>query len=375
MNEDLSILRDKTVLLVSPQPWDHIFLSKHHYAEALARHNRVFFLEPPVDIGPRGVRLSPAEGAPGVTVVSWRPFFPRRLRFHLYGLYRWLIGQDARRIAERLPSKLDIVWCFDFNLFPDLSAFGAPLKIFHPVDPLTQRRQVDIGQGADLIISVSKEILANFDGRRFAGRTLLVNHGLAPVFADLAQSPAVTPTRKGIQAGFAGNLDRKIINLRVLKRLAGSHPDVTFNFWGPFDAAGALARTLAPLPNVRLHGPLNKAELAKAMAPMDVFLLAYVDDEAEYDRSNAHKLLEYMSTGKTILASPMHIYADDPELVRMPANDSDEAFLAAFAKLIGDLPGLNGARVAMRRKAFAKGFTYEANLAVIDAALARRLAR
>ena len=43
----LRFLTDKAILLISPQPWNHVRISKHHYAEALAGHNNVLFLEPP----------------------------------------------------------------------------------------------------------------------------------------------------------------------------------------------------------------------------------------------------------------------------------------------------------------------------------------
>ena len=38
------ILKDKSILIVSPEPWAHLFVSKHHYAVHLAqRGNKVFF--------------------------------------------------------------------------------------------------------------------------------------------------------------------------------------------------------------------------------------------------------------------------------------------------------------------------------------------
>ena len=41
-------LRNKTILIISPQAWGKMFLSKHHYAIELAkRGNAVYFLNPP----------------------------------------------------------------------------------------------------------------------------------------------------------------------------------------------------------------------------------------------------------------------------------------------------------------------------------------
>ena len=41
-------LKNKNILLISPEAWEHIFVSKHHYATHLATlGNKVFFLDPP----------------------------------------------------------------------------------------------------------------------------------------------------------------------------------------------------------------------------------------------------------------------------------------------------------------------------------------
>lgn len=364
------MLTGRTILLISPQPWDHIFISKHHYASELGQTNDVFFLEPPVDGEGAGLDFRPAPGAQGVTLVSWRPGFPRRIRFHAYWLYRWLIAREARRIASSLGRAPDVVWCFDFNLFPDLGAFGAPLTIFHPVDPLSSRRQADIGLTADLIVSVSERILRNFADARFRGRTLLVNHGLASSFARLADEPAAPGN--GRQVGFFGNLDRRFINVRLLLRLAEAHREITFHFWGPCEASGLFRTVLASEPNVRLHGRVDKDALAVQAATMDAFILPYREDAQESDRSNSHKLLEYMSTGKITVACPLDCYADAPDLVRMPASDDDEAFMALFAETMGEIDTWNAPARCARRKAFAKDFSYAQNIARIERVLTER---
>ena len=57
-------LRDRTILLVSPNEWGAMHVSKHHYALELAeRGNRVIFLNPP-----RSGRGPPS---------SWRPAVSR----------------------------------------------------------------------------------------------------------------------------------------------------------------------------------------------------------------------------------------------------------------------------------------------------------
>ena len=157
----MQYLSGKNILLVSPQPWDHVFISKHHYAEELARKgNTAYFLEPPSETGKPGIRVHPHKTIENLFLISWRPFFPRIIRFHLFPLYKLLAALQARLISQKIGCSLDVVWSFDFNLFPNLKAFGATFNIFHTADPLTSNKQISIGESADMIICVSRKMTA-----------------------------------------------------------------------------------------------------------------------------------------------------------------------------------------------------------------------
>ena len=39
-------LKNKTILIISPERWGTNFVSKHHYALELAKNNNVYFLNP-----------------------------------------------------------------------------------------------------------------------------------------------------------------------------------------------------------------------------------------------------------------------------------------------------------------------------------------
>jgi len=61
----MALLENQTVLLIAPQPWNHIHLSKHHYAIELARRgNAVYYLDPdwqrfmPIDVAPLFIRAN-----------------------------------------------------------------------------------------------------------------------------------------------------------------------------------------------------------------------------------------------------------------------------------------------------------------------------
>lgn len=345
-------------------------ISKHHYAEALGQSNHVWFLDPPDWSMTRGAIRQQETGVDGVIQVTWRPRLMRALRFHAYGLYQYWIGREVRRLVRSLTSHLDLVWCFDFNTFPDLRAFGADRAIFHPVDPLTHPRQCAIGQTADLILAVSSQIRSSATSVSPEIANAIINHGIGPDFAALAVEPIPDhSTGETIHCGYFGNLDRGTINVALIAATVARNPQVTFHFWGPYSPTSPLPTALLGAANCVFHGATAKPELVGAAAQMDCFILAYQDDAAESDRSNAHKILEYFATGKLVISTRMNIYADDPDLMVMSQAPDDKDFPTLFSTAIGELSVHNMPDRQGRRRELALQHTYPRNIARIDAML------
>ncbi len=345
-------------------------ISKHHYAEALGQANRVWFLDPPDWSLPLGTIRQRDTGVAGVTRVTWRPRLLRALRFHAHGLYRHWMGLEVRRLVRRLTSHLDLVWCFDFNTFPDLRAFGAERAIFHPVDPLTQPRQYAIGRTADLILAVSGQILDSATSVSPGIARAVVNHGIGPDFAALAAKPAADHVpAETIRCGYFGNLDRGTINAALIAAVVAQHPGVSFHFWGPYSPASPLPAALLGTANCTFHGPTAKPDLVTSAAGMDCFILAYRDHAAESDRSNAHKILEYFATGKVVISTRMNIYTDEPDLMVTSRAVDDADFPELFSTTIGALARHNNQDRQTRRRELALEHAYPRNIARIDAML------
>src|SRR5262249_36619931 len=82
------MLHGRDVILISPQRWGGMWVSKHWIASELARHNRVLFVEPPVWVA--GLAKRPSSAA-----LEW----PRLAR----GLHR--AGEDLPGFAPGLLPK------------------------------------------------------------------------------------------------------------------------------------------------------------------------------------------------------------------------------------------------------------------------------
>ena len=203
----MGLFRGQTILVVSPQPWDHIRLSKHHYALELARQgNSVFFLGPPEARDTRGTRIDSPSDSGGVKVIRYRSSIPLSFRFHARPVFNKLQRLEIAKI-RKLTGPIDAVWCFDYNAFGDLRSFGAPVKIFHPVDPVSSASHLDVSRTADAVLSVSPQILSSFASIDVP--VLVVNHGLSKPFEDLAmRDNAVAQNSVGPKkVGYAGILD------------------------------------------------------------------------------------------------------------------------------------------------------------------------
>jgi glycosyltransferase involved in cell wall biosynthesis len=376
----VGLLEGQKVLLISPQPWDHIHLSKHHYAIELARRgNEVFFLGPPDDAADAGIRVESVPGVPLVRVIRYRLAIPAAVRIHMRPMFDLLLRRTVAKIREATGS-IDVVWCFDFNLFADLGVFGAPLNLFHPVDRLSQPAHVEVGRSADAIFSVSDRILSSFthvDVPRF-----FINHGLSEPFARLASQAAESSARKSgpPRIGYAGNLTRPPLNRVILSRMVAETSNAEFHFWGPYEMpeGGAMeaatesrefVRFLREAPNVVLHGPVASDVLAAEIQEMDCFVLSYSLHSTESDRSNSHKILEYLSTGKVIVSSRISTYAEREDLLRMPAGDDDAELPGLLLDTISRLDEWNATSMRNARKAFALDNTYSKQVDRIRQAL------
>ncbi|MEO5367146.1 MAG: glycosyltransferase [Magnetococcus sp. WYHC-3] len=364
-------LSGRRILLISPQPWEHLPVSKHHYALELARENQVYFLDPPdAALRPGQVQVHAVPGTGRLHTVRHRLWFFRRVRFHWPGVYRLLVRGQVALIHKALGGPCDLVWCFDPNTFPDLRVFQARRSIFHPVDKLSDPRQRRVADSADLILAPARSYLDYIDGAWAASRKRFLPHGLCPEFAALAAAPldpgCSGPGQGGVSCGYFGNLRRHEINVPIMRTLLAAHPGVTFHFWGPWDPQGELGRLLNAAPNAVLHGAVAKADLARAVASMDCFFLTYRNDPRQFDRDNPHKVLEFLATGKVVVASRMREYLErPPDWVRMAQHDDDADLPGLFADTLARLAEFNRPELQQLRRRFALENSYRNHVAQV----------
>jgi hypothetical protein len=381
-------LTGKTILVISPAEWGEVMVSKHHYAmELVHAGNRVLYLNPPLGAGNR-IGVDAVHEMAGLELVTFTPRTPLRLRFHARRLYDFLMRRDIRRLMKTLATPVDLVWCFDPNLYSDLRVFGGSFNIFHPVDEIRERHQAEVAKSADLGLCVSESIRRTL--LRAQPNSHKIGHGLARPFAvnavaeiarlgDAVQSAGALPAP--LRVGYVGNLRIPGLDRTTLRTIIESHPRIIFEFWGPFtnstssesiDEVDAFIQFLSMAENVELHGPRTPDAVAAQFGRCDAFIVCYDRHVEPNQGSNAHKILEYLSTGKVVISSHVSEYAGRHGILEMPAaDDPPDTFVAVFDNTISALQTLNSDARRIARLRLALDNTYEKQLERIDSLISR----
>ena len=339
------------VLLISPQHWGTMRVTKHHYAIELAKLGHdVFFLEPTEASwkwNQTSFRIIPSD-AEGVKLVKQQINVPYNLKFHLKGLFDWFIKRHIKTLEKQL-GPFDLVWSFDLtNAMPLIYFSNTAKKIFFAADwPLTSDA-VKAAEGADLLVSVSQEILDQYPNT-FNTKKLLIDHGVAECFIEEGKKPFVK-TDDVIRIGMSGNFLRPDIDRPVLLEIIKTHTDLLFECFGAFEfensnlGGSAEAETkefikdLQHAPNVILHGMVLPVLLAKELRRMDAFLICYDVEKDQSKGTNYHKVMEYLAYGRPIVTNFVSAYKHLPDRILMPSTIDNSKLRELFDSIIKRLP-------------------------------------
>lgn len=367
-------LLHKVILVISPQSWGNMMLAKHHYAIELAKQgNEVYYLNPPDNHrwswSRKRVKIKPATGYSNLFIIDQQLYFPYKIKFHSRNLYNLLVKRQIKKILETIPKPIDLIWSFDLgNLFP-LKYFEKKLfRIFHPVDEPADKNAILAGEGADIIFSVTREILEKYNA--FGKPLHFINHGLADEFIGIDSNSISSDNHTNV--GLSGNLMRHDLDRKILMQIIRENPEVIFHFYGSHSigqsnigatedmATSIFIKELESNKNVVFHGVLKTEELARELNRMDAFLICYDIKKDQSRGTNYHKVLEYISTGKVIIANNITTYKGMNDLVVMVSGrDNNEELPGLFRNVISQLDTFNTVDLYNKRKAFSKENTYK----------------
>jgi hypothetical protein len=366
-------LENKVILILSPEGWGSMFLSKHHYAVELARAgNKVYFLNPPsVLSGAKKIEIRNSGVHENLYFVEHQVAFPFKLRFHALPVFHFFMKGHIRKILRTIPSPVDIVWSFDLLYLYPLAFFDKKsLKVFHPVDEPLQPTALKAAKGADIIFSVTNEILNKYIFYKLP--SFFVHHGVSAAFF---RENEVNVKSDPVRVGLSGNMLRRDIDRNILLTIIQQNPDVVFECWGSYEvkqsnigadtelAGKEFIDSLKNLRNVILHGPVKTEKLATEVHRMDAFLICYDVNKDQSRGTNYHKIMEYLATGKVIVSNNVTTFKDHPDLVQMiqDRNNNDQ-LPVLFNKVIRNLEIYNDVSLQKKRIEFAKTNMYDKHI-------------
>jgi len=339
----------KNILLISPEGWNHLFVSKHHYAIELAKHNQVFFLNPPSDEW--SVSKSDYKN---LWVVNYAPFIAG-LRFFPRFLQLYLMRKKFKKIQEITQTRFDCVWSFDNSVFFDFAFLEKRiLKISHIVDYSQNFQFSKAAASADICFGVSQNIVDRL--LVFNRNSFLIRHGIS--FDNFEETEVHLPGLGLVKAMYAGNLDSQYIDKTLLFSLIDNHPQVDFIFLGSGGADWMKRK------NTFFLGFIRHEQLLSYLKRADILLLVYDVDKYPDQLTNAHKILEYLACGKVIVSSFIKDYADKDFLLEMAKMKQDLPKL--FEKVIANISSFNNEANKKVRMDYAKVNTYSTRLIEIE---------
>lgn len=354
------------ILLISPEPWETLAVSKHHYARELVRRgHRVLFYGPPAGAGPLQLDAVAAEGTGRLEVLRSPPV-ALGLRLMPSTLRRVLEARWLARVENLAGGRIDVVWLFENSRFFNMHFAGERLKIYHQVDLDQNFKPEEAAATADISLAISTPIESRISGS--ARRILRITHGCPPrstCDSEPSQLDAAF-SRKRVNAVMTGNMSRAYLDLDVLADLIDKHPDVGFHFVGRHDRGLGLHARVSEASNVVFWGQYPASALPAFLDRADVLLAIYKAEHCA-QMANPHKMMEYFAAGRCVLASRTLEYENRPDLVETARSRDD--LKARFAAIVADPPAFNTPDLIARRRAFAADNTYPRQLDRIAAAL------
>lgn len=348
-------LTNKVILIVSPQKWGGVKVSKHHYARELAKkQNKIFFLNPP-DSTCKQFSVSDTE-SPLIKEIDYDGFM-KGLNFLPSFFKKAVFSKTFQRLERLIDEKIDIIWSFDNSVLYDFSAFpDCVLKILHIVDFNQHFNMKLSSKTADICLGSTGYIVERF--KKYNKNAHFIHHGYVPshnenVSSDNDQMDEFRlPGINEFKVCYAGNLDIKYIDWRLVEELVDRFKNIDFVFAGPWTDQNRKS-IMESKANFFYAGVIPSNQLANFYGLADILIITYKYREFPEQLANPHKMMGYLGTGKMIVSTWSEEYAilhNEGLIVMAP---DKEQFIENFKAVIDDYENWSSETLAKVRREYA----------------------
>ncbi len=390
------LLSDKDIIIVGQQAWDtEIGSNCKNIALELSKHNRVLYVNPPLDRITRirsrhlavvkkrlDVIAGKVESLVSIGENLWN-LYPDRLieSINWIGpewIFDWcnfrnnrIFASAIRNAMEKLGFKADILFNDNdiFRSFYLKDLLAPKVSVYYVRDYMIatdywrkhgRHWEPKLIEKSDLCMANSV-FLTNYC-KLFNPNSVYIGQGCELELFDRPSAigvPVDMITIRKPVVGYMGALSSARLDRDLIRALAGRRPDWSFVLVGPEDD-GFLGDALHQLPNVHFLGPKPVDQLPDYINAFDVCINPQLINEltiGNYPR----KIDEYLAVGKPVVATKtetMEIFADHVFLAEGAEQFCD--FLEEAMKT--DTPDKSESR-----RRFAYSHTWEASVATMSA--------
>lgn len=357
-------LKNKNILIISPEAWGKAKLSKHHYATIAGQfNNKVWYLQPN-----KFQTTDTAQLPQHVQLVSDH-FSPKGIGKLPKWLRRILFIRAMKKMESKTQVKFDIIWNFDNSRFFDLDIFTGKYTIHHCMDHHYRFHFEEACASSNICFGVTDGIVAAM--KSLNANSYFIDHG----FSECGRSDYLLPqVKENIISLFVGNFMRKDIQWEWLESVVKSMTSIHFYFVGSIGLSNlsnqvdsTIANNILQLrrhKNVTFVGELDQKDTWSAMLQTDILFASFDAQNKPDIFANLHKIMTYLATGKPIIINQILQYQNTTGLLHM-ANNSEE-FIEYFRQLSDKNHASYSTEFINKRIAFAFNNTYEKQFERID---------
>ena len=386
------MIKGRDIIVMGIQAWDiEIGSNCKNIAAQMAKHNRVLYVNPPMDRVSRyrerhtqkiKKRIAIKKGLENDLVeigdTMWN-LYPKTMTESINfvkskGLFDWLNRINAKRFTSDIKSAIERLGFTEYIIFNDSSMFlGQHIKtflepsfyVYYMRDYLTKnpywrkngvRLEPKLIQNADCVVNNST--LYTEYGKQFTPHSYMVGQGCdTSLFNDEVRDISIPEDLKGIQGpiiGYVGFLSSRRLSIEILVHIAKSKPNWSVVLVGPEDDKFN-ASELHEIDNVYFLGSRDASELPNYIKGFDVAINPQHINEATMG-NYPRKIDEYLAMGKPTVASAtkaMEYFKDYTYLGQTPED---------YVKLIEKALSENTAALEKKRKAYGLSHSWENNV-------------
>jgi hypothetical protein len=310
--------KDKTIIILSNEPWGDVWYSKHNYAYELSKNNTVLFLNPAKKWHFKNLflfRFNVKKASDTLYITDYTNLLPARFKL-LFEINNLIVSKLIYAKLKRHKLIPDIFITFDPYRLSKPSLFKVKKSLFICVDDFDFKHigEESLCKNIDYIVTVSDVLSQKYE--RFKKPVLTISHGISS-----EEFKSIHPYEDVKKYGlYIGTIDKRL-DFEITESLLKRFPDVPFVFVGGVGEKGIeyinKYRTLYP--NFFHIGTKPFKELKNYIYSSD-FCLAPMNIREPGNDISHHKIFQYLAFGKPVFSTKFREYTDISDLFYMENN-------------------------------------------------------